>query len=172
MKTLRTIVTCIFIMSFLGCDKNKSEDLNNLDVDRYVELLKKGKYDSFEFPKFTYKDIPTLLEYRNETQMIKDFPINGISSLWLPECKLGMYVLWTIESIRAVAIDSEYLIGRFPSQNPIVQKREKPFEIEDGNEVHEIISKSYYDWWENNKNKDFNEFKQIDPLSNTEYRWH
>ena len=172
MKTLRTIIVCIFLISFSGCDKNESEDLNNLDVDSYIELLKEGKYDSFELPEFTYKDIPALLEYRNEIQIIKDFPINGISSLWLPECKLGTYVLWTIESIRAVAIDSEYLIGRFPSQNPIVQKREDPFEIEDGKKVHEIISKSYYDWWENNKRKEFNEFKQIDPLINTEYRWH
>ena len=172
MKTLRTIIVCIFLISFSGCDKNESEDLNNLDVDSYIELLKEGKYDSFELPEFTYKDIPALLEYRNEIQIIKDFPINGISSLWLPECKLGTYVLWTIESIRAVAIDSEYLIGRFPSQNPIVQKREDPFEIENRKKVHEIISKSYYDWWENNKRKEFNEFKQIDPLINTEYRWH
>ena len=172
MKTLRTIIICIFLMGFLGCDKNESEDLNNLDVDSYIELLKEGKYDSFELPGFTYKDIPALLEYRNETQIIRDFPNNGISSLKLPECKLGMYVLWTIESIRAVAIDSEYLIGRFPSQNPMVQKREDPSEIEDGNGVHEIISKSYYDWWENNKGREFNEFKQIDPLTNTEYQWH
>jgi hypothetical protein len=159
-------------MSFLGCDKDESEDLNNVGVDRYVELLKEGKYDSLELPEFTHKDIPALLEYRNETQMIKDFPINEVSSLWLPECKLGMYVLWTIESIRAVAIDSEYLIGRFPSQNPIVQKSEEPFDIEDENEVHEIISKAYYDWWENNKDKEFNEFENIDPLIETEYRWH
>ena len=172
MKTVGVIFACVFVMSFLGCDKNESEDFNNLTVDRYVELLKEGKYDSFELPEFTYLNISALLEYRNETQMIKDFPTNGISSLWLPECKLGMYVLWTIESIRAVSIDSEYLIGRFPSQNPIVQKREEPFELKDGNEAHEIISKSYYDWWENNKNKAFNEFKQIDPLTNTEYRWH
>ncbi len=173
MKALKILVFCISLMSIiLGCDKNESEDLNNLDVERYIELLKKGEYKSLELPAFTYKEIPALLEYRNETQMIKDFPINGISSLWLPECKLGMYVLWTTESIRAVGIDSEYLIGRFPSQNPIVQKREEPFEMEDGSEVHEIISKSYNDWWENNKNKEFNEFKHIDPLIKTEYRWH
>lgn len=172
MKNLRTLIICISLISFLGCDNNESEDLRNLDVDRYVELLKDGKYKSFELPEFTSKDIPTLLEYRNETQIITDFPVNMISSLAMPECSLGMYILWTIESIRAVAIDSEYLIGRFPSLNPLVQKREEPFEIENGNEVHEIISKLYYDWWENNKNKEFNEFKEIDPLSSSEYRWH
>ncbi len=172
MKTVKILIFCISIIYFFSCDKNESEDLNNVDVARYVELLKEGKYDSPELPKFTYKDIPALLEYRNDTQMINDFPTNGISSLWLAECKLGMYVLWTIESIRAVAIDSEYLIGRFPSQNPIVQKREEPFDMDVENDVHEIISKAYYDWWENNKDKEFNEFKHIDPLINTEFRWH
>lgn len=172
MKTLKTLIVCIFLTSFLGCDNDESEDLNNVDVDRYVELLKEGKYDSLELPEFTYKDVPALLEYRNEIQMIKDFPINEVSSLWLPECKLGMYVLWTVESIRAVSKDSEYLIGRFPSQNPIVQKREEPFGIEDENEVLEIISKAYYDWWKENNDKEFNEFKNINPLMETEYMWH
>jgi hypothetical protein len=172
MKDLRTFIICTLLLSFLGCDKDESEDLNNVNVDRYVELLKIGEYDSFELPQFTSKDVSALLEYRNETQIITDFPVNLISSLAIPECSLGMYILWTIESIRAVSIDSEYLIGRFPSLNPIVQQREEPFDIVDGNEVQEFISISYYNWWENNKNMNFNEFNEIDPLSNTEYRWH
>jgi hypothetical protein len=172
MKTLRTLIVCISLMSFLGCDKEKSEGLINVDVNRYVELLKEGKYDALELPAFTYKDIPALLEYRNEHQLITKFPVNGISSMGMLDCSLGMYVLWTVESIRAVAIDSEYLIGRFPSQNPIVQKRTEPFGLEYNNEVHEIVSKAYYDWWEENKSKEFDEFKNIDPLMDTEYRWH
>ena len=172
MKTLRTLIVCITLTSFLGCDNNETEDLNKIDVDRYVELLKAGKYTSLELPEFTYQDIPALLKYSNETQVIKDFPINGISSLWLPECTLGMYVLWTIESIRAIAIDSKYLIGRFPSQNPIVQKIEEPYDIGDENEVHQIISQAYIDWWENSKDKEFEEFKNIDPLLKTGYGWH
>ena len=159
-------------MSFLGCNKDEPAVVNTLDVDSYVELLIEGKYDASELPAFTSADITALLEYRNETQIITDFPTNMISSLALPESSLRMYVLWTIESIRAVAIDSEFLIGRFPSQNPIVQQRNEPFEIVNGNEVQEIISQSYYDWWENNKNMEFNAFKEIDPLSNTDYRWH
>ncbi|MEB2777831.1 DUF4943 family protein [Algoriphagus sp. D3-2-R+10] len=171
MKTLKTLIACICLMSFLGCDNNDIAP-SNMDVDRYVELLRKGKYEPYELPDFTYKDIPALLAYRNENQQITNYPINSISSLWLSECSLGMYVLWTIESIRARAIDSEYLIGTFPSQNPIVEKRDNPSAIERGNEVQELIAKSYQDWWNNNKNKDFDKFKEIDPLVNTEYRWH
>src|SRR5690606_5236554 len=171
MKTLKILTFCVSLISILGCDKD-SEELKNVDVEKYVEQLKKGEYESFDLPAFTYKDIPALLVYRNETQTITDFPHNGISSLWMPECSLGMYVLWTIESIRAVAIDSEYLIGRFPSQNAIGQQRDEPFDLESGNEIQEMVSKAYYDWWEDNKHKDFDNFKNIDPLSDLEYRWH
>jgi hypothetical protein len=172
MKTLKILIFCVSLISILGCDKDESDELKNVDVEKYVEQLKKGEYESFDLPAFTYKDIPALLVYRNDNQIITDFPHNGISSLWMPECSLGMYVLWTIESIRAVAIDSEYLIGRFPSQNPIVQQREEPFDLETGDEIQELISKAYYDWWEDNKDKDFDNFKNIDPLSDLEYRWH
>jgi hypothetical protein len=171
MKTLKILIFCVSLISILGCDKD-SEELKNADVEKYVEQLKKGEYESSDLPAFTYKDIPALLVYRNETQIITDFPHNGISSLWMPECSLGMYVLWTIESIRAVAIDSEYLIGRFPSQNPIVQQREEPFDLVSGNEIQEMVSKAYYDWWEDNRHKNFDDFKNIDPLSDLEYRWH
>ena len=172
MKILRTLIVCVTLISFLGCDNNEKEGLSKVDVNRYIELLKEGKYTSLELPEFTHNEISTLLEYRNETQMIKNFPINDISSLWLPACKLGMYVLWTIESIRATAIDSKHLIGRFPSQNPIVQKREEPYGIDDENEAHQIISQAYIDWWENGKGNEFDVLKNIDPLLKTEYRWH
>lgn len=172
MKTLKILIFCVSLFSIVGCDKDESEELKNLDVEKYVEQLKKGEYESFDVPEFTYKDLPALLEYRNENQIITDFPHNGISSLWMPECSLGMYILWTIESIRAVAIDSEFLIGRFPSQNPIIQQREEPFDLESGNEIQKMISKAYYDWWEDNKHKNFDNFKNIDPLSDLDYRWH
>ncbi len=122
MKTFKLLTLIVILIGLFSCDKSESEDLNNLEVNRFVELLREGKYDSFDLPAFTYKDIPALLAYRNETQIITDFPHNGISSLWMPECALGMYILWTIESIRAVAIDSEYLIGRFPSQIQLCKK--------------------------------------------------
>lgn len=157
-------------MSLLGCEENSAP--SNMTVDRYVELLKKGKYDASELPEFSSRDIPALLAYSNDTQLIKDFPRNIISSLWLPDCSLGMYLLWTIESIRARAIDSEYLIGTFPSQNPIVQKRDNLSLLLENSEIRELIARSYNDWWESNKNKDFDRFKETDPLKNTEYRWH
>jgi len=173
MKTLKTLVFCLSIICFYSCDKNESEDLNNVSVERYIELLKEGKYESLELPEFTSKDIPELLKSRNDNLMIMNFPINGISSLSLTECKLGMYVLWTIESIRSVAINSESLIGRFPSQNPILALRNSAeLDLVYDDESQETAAKAYFDWWEENKDKEFDEFKNIDPLIETEYWWH
>jgi hypothetical protein len=171
MKTLKTFILLIAIVGLISCDDNK--EISNLTVDRYVELLKANQYDSINLPAFTYNDIPALLKYRNETQVITNFPHNGISSLYAPDCTLGMYVLWTIESIRAVSINSEYLIMRFPSQNPILALRDSTeLKLVYDETSHQTIAKSYYDWWENSKQKNFNEFKNIDPLAETKYRWH
>ena len=84
-----------------------------------------------------------------------------------------MYVLWTVESIRAVSINSDLLIERFPSQNPILALRNSnELVLVSDNTSHSIAAKAYYDWWTNNKNKDFNTFNHIDPLENTDYKWH
>ena len=37
---------------------------------------------------------------------------------------------------------------------------------------HTMAAKAYFDWWENNKDKKFDDFKNIDPLENTDYKWH
>lgn len=173
MKTIKLFIILITLIGFISCEKDDAEVANNISVDKYIELLKLNQYDSLDLPEFGYNDIPELLKYRNETQIINNFPHNLISSLYAPECKLGMYVLWTIESIRAVAIDSEYLIMRFPSQNPILALRNsEELSLVYDNISHETAAESYLNWWENNKHKDFDEFKSINPLSDTNYKWH
>lgn len=173
MKTLNFLIILISLIGIISCEKDDTEEIENISVEKYIELLKLNQYDSLNLPEFTYSDIPSLLNYRNETQIITNFPHNGISSLYAPDCKLGMYVLWTIESVRAIATDSPYLIMRFPSQNPILALRNSvELDLVYDNESHEIAAKAYFDWWENNKLKDFSEFKNIDPLGGTEYRWH
>ena len=72
MKTLKFLTLLVFLFGLFSCDK--SEDLNNIEVNGYIALLKDGKYDSMDLPSFTYKDIPALLEYRNEHQIITGFP--------------------------------------------------------------------------------------------------
>lgn len=173
MKTLTHLIFLFLIVSLISCDKNEIDEINNLDVEKYIELLKSNQYDSLNLPAFTYTDIPALLEYRNDNQIITNFPHNGISSLYAPDCTLGMYVLWTIESIRSVAIKSENLIMRFPSQNPILAIRDDDeLTLVYSIESHQIAANAYFEWWVNNKQNDFNDFKNIDPLISTDYRWH
>lgn len=172
MKAIGYFFLLISSISLISCDKKDTEETYNLDVKTYIELLKSNKYDSLNLPSFTYKDIPALLQYRNETQIITNYPHNPISSLYIPDCKLGIYVLWTVESIRAVSINSEYLIMRFPSQNPILAlKNVDELSLVSDNLSHTIVAKAYYDWWENNKNKKF-DYLSIDPLQKTNYKWH
>ena len=172
MKTFNFLIILLSLTSLMSCKKKDNKEGGNITVEKYVELLKSNRYNYSDLPEFTYLDIPALLKYRNETQFIIDFPHNSISSFYGEDCKLGIYVLWTIESIRGVAINSEYLIMRFPSQNPILALRDSN-ELISVNiiELHEVAAKAYFDWWENNKLKNFNEFKNIDPLQNKGYKW-
>lgn len=170
MKTLNTLLACICLLCVLGCEGDI--DPSTISVERYVELLKQGKYDADQLPEFSSRDIPALLAYRNESQVIKDFPVNTLSSSMTSECTLGMYILWTIESVRARSINSNYLFHTFPSQNPVVENKEDFGWIEQNNEVRATVAQSYFDWWEGNKGKDFDEFKNIDPLTDTGFKWH
>lgn len=169
MKTLRPLLFFVLLVGLLSCEKSESPEIS---VDHYVELLRSGKYDSWELPIFSSKDIPKLLSYRNELQPISTFPINRISSSTTPSCSLGMYVIWTIESIRARSIGSAYLTGTFPSQNPVVELRENFESIDQNQQVQKEVADTYFDWWNTNEAKDFSEFDQVDPLATTAYRWH
>jgi hypothetical protein len=156
----------IILTSFAGCEKN-----SNPGVEEYISQLKSNQYTSYELPGFQLSDIPALLNYRNDTRVITNFPHNGISSLWVPECKLGMFVLWTIESIRAVEINSASLIGRFPSQNPILALRNSfQLELVYDDKSHIEAAKAYYDWWYSAYL--LSDKMRMDPLKDTGYKWH
>lgn len=171
MKKITFLILIVVLLATLSCKKVIIGKTANTEVENYIELLSKNEYTSLELPEFTHEDIPALLKYRNETQRLTTFPRNLISSFGQSECSLGMHVLWTIESIRAVAVDSELLTTRFPSLNPTVNRKDSEFRIEQGNEIQSIISEAYFDWWEENENKDFEDFKDIDPLLETDYYW-
>jgi hypothetical protein len=167
MRLLIKLIILTTVFGLIGCEKQ----IDNPEVESYINQLKSNSYESPELPAFQPSDIPALLNYRNETMVITNFPYNGISSLWAPDCRLGMYVLWTLESIRAVEIKSEYLIGRFPSQNPILALRASTelklvYDEKSQNEA----AKAYYDWW--HSIHIFKDKMKIDPLKDTDYRWH
>lgn len=167
MKISLIPITLITVFGLFSCEKHT----DNPGVDKYIDELISGTYESYDLPDFNTADISALLEYRNETTTITNFPHNPISSFWQPECKLGMLVLWTVESIRAVENKSEYLIGRFPSQNPALALRDTPeLSLVFDDQSHKEAAKAYYDWW--NSFQQIKDKVKIDPLVKTNYRWH
>jgi hypothetical protein len=167
MKLSIKLITLSLVFGLIGCEKQKDK----MDVDTYTSQLKSGTYESFELPAFESYLIPVLLEYATDTTIITNFPRNGISSLWAPECTLGMYVLWTVESIRAVEIKTPKLIGRFPSQNPILALRNSTeLKLVTDKSSQAEAAKAYHDWWYTNIWQDVT--LTIDPLGNTKYKWH
>jgi hypothetical protein len=167
MKILLRSFIIVTLFGLHGCERQT----DNPDVDAYIDQLISGTYESFDLPDFSTTDISALLEYRNETTIITDFPHNPISSFWQQECKLGMLVLWTVESIRAVEINSQYLIGNFPSQNPVLALRDAPeLQMVFDDQSHKEAARAYDDWW--NSIHLFRDKIKIDPLVDTKYRWH
>jgi hypothetical protein len=166
MKSPVKLIILALLFGLIGCEKQ----VDNPAVEEYISQLKSNSYSSSELPAFQPSDIPALLKYRNETVIITNFPHNGISSLWLPECKLGMYVLWTIESIRAVEINSKYLVGRFPSQNPVLAlKSSTELKLVSDNDSQNEAARAYYYWW--HAIYIFSDRMKTDPLEDTDYRW-
>ena len=86
-----------------------------------------------------------------------------------PDCKLGVYALWTIESIRVCAIVADGHLFRFPSGNPILIFNMADSGVLDNDIAHQAAAKAYRDWW--NSNIDFQSIKNTNPLENTDYRW-
>ena len=169
MKTLKKLILIFLLVGFIGC--HEDNDSNRTEVENYIELLKSNKYMGTDIPLLSETDISTLLKYRNDRHVITNFPRNPLTSTVLSECEVGVFLLWSIESIRTIS-ESHFLTGRFPSQNPILLlKHSENSGFIYTREAYEIISNAYWEWWENNKNKNFDEFKNIDPLENTEYCW-
>lgn len=165
-----------FFSVLLSCNHDDDNvGKSNPDVETYIELLKANQYDSFKLPEFSSNDIPALLQYADDFSVVNIFPSNPISSYAEPnpDYRLSVLVLWTIESIRVAATNNKLVLG-FPSQNPFVETKSEPIVwiTNHDDEIYATIRQAYYNWWNENKHKKFNVFCNIDPLLETEHRWH
>lgn len=176
MRALKFIFILVSLISFLSCNKNETEEINNPEVENYIELLKANQYESGDLPEFASEDIPALLVYINDNSKVNKFPHSPLSSFappYPPDYRLGVLVLWTIESIRAVSCNNAHF-HRLPSQHPFIQTKSEPIEwfTDHDDEAYETIRQAYSNWWNENKQKKFSNFCNIDPLINTDYSWH
>ncbi len=166
-----SIILAVLIIALSGC--RSDEVTANMDVETYVELLRNNQYQLTTLPDFDPDDIPALLNYRNETDIVTVFPRNPISSFYVAEVELGVLILWSIEYIRVFSGQNDQHEIRFPSLNPIL----RPINVDESNPVsteviHREVASMYYSWWQANIDKDFIVFKGSDPLINSTYAWH
>jgi hypothetical protein len=172
MKLLIYLAVAMATATLAGCRKADVPLSTNVSVASYIEMLKADQYDSSSIPAFTYQDIPALLFYRNDKQLIAHFPRNPVSSFYSSKCKLGIYVLWTIESIRVVYLQRKDIVMGFPSQNSILAYKNADFGLVEDDASHECAANAYNIWWESNRRRDFMLFACSDPLEGTGYKWH
>lgn len=167
MKTTLKFFLIVVFAAIYGCEKKT----DNEEVKIYIDKLISGEYVAFDMPVFTPGDIPALLEYRDASAIITNFPRNPVSSYFQHECRLGVYVLWTVESVRKVENGSYDLILRFPSQNSVIALREThELEPVTDEQSHRELSRAYYEWWYSSSS--ITEKINTDPLAGTKYVWH
>lgn len=177
MKKL-VFVACI-ALCFMSCEKVEF-DVNNPDVKKFVQQIKKGTYNVFEkgenyerlwlkMPEFNENHIQSLINFSKDTTHINKFPLNPISSRApFPDDRnyfiLGECLLWIVEGIR---IDDKY-----GSLDPfLIDMSLAGIEKLKGLKGSEILTVGdlYSDWWNNNKGGDW---RNQNPLENTSFMWY
>lgn len=160
MKQLLICLLSILLLSTNGCKKKEAQPQD--EVASYVALLKSNRYErNMPIPKFGKDQISTLLQYADDIQVIQNFPIPAYSSLSAyPEQKVGVIILYTIESIRLQRLEGAstrlHVTDTAAPQRIVALTEILPF---------------YRSWWDKNKAKSADELKNISPFEGTTLRW-
>jgi hypothetical protein len=169
----------LLILMTLGCFscQKVAFDLNNPDVETFVQQIKNGTYNQYKkgdkgenlwllMPKFTKDHIQSLIDFSKDTASINNFPLNPISSgkpfpydrqyIILGEC-----LLWTVEGIRN---------GReYGSLNPVLLDTTLANNFKGLKGVDVLKAQDLYQiWWRTYANSDW---QQQNPLKNAPYKW-
>lgn len=175
--TMKNLTFIVLILFFMSCERDQI-NLNNPNVDRFVQQIKTGTYDQYEkgedgenlwllMPRFTEKDIASLIDHASDTSQITAYPFNPMSSRTpFPGRNhgiLGECLLWTVEGVRngsGYGSLDPFLIDTSLDES----ERYKGLT---GADIL-IIRDIYDNWWMNHKADDW---KTINPLENTPYIW-
>jgi hypothetical protein len=149
-------------------------------IDTLIHLLKTNTYNPSNrgcLPELNWKDIPKLLSIGNDDSRITNFTVNVLSSYAQNDCRLGIFALWLIESIRIS--EGKQVISpqeRFPSPDPVLRKKSASAtvdtpEITDETAVLNLAYKAYLSWWDHVKAMDPEDACRINPLVNSGLYW-
>jgi hypothetical protein len=157
----------ITIAVFLSCSK---EEQVKTEVEIFIKQVKNNEYIADSLPKFSPNEIPTLLNVANDFSLIAVFPINPVSSYAPTRLTVGECLLWTVEHIRLHFGAYSTCVG-FPSFVPELRDITNINSINLNKEQLNEVYNLYCGWWNDNKSKDFENYRNINPLENSKYRW-
>jgi hypothetical protein len=164
MKTL--LVQLILIFTFISCSEVEQKSA----VEIYIQQVKESKYIADALPKFSSNDIPVILNSANDFTIISKFPINPLSSYGPTKFTVGECLLWTVENIR-LHYGNYSGSNYFPSFVPELHiKNDVNSNSLNNSQLIEVYN-LYFNWWYDNKGKDFSSFREKSPLSNSSYSW-
>ncbi len=165
------ILVILLLLNIVSCREDDTQK-DKSAVDVYIERLQSGQYDAMELPPFIAETIPDLLKYINNTKRITQFPRNPLSSFSSPDCTVGLYALWTIESIRVTYTQNDQFPGRFPSLSPhLAEQTEDGLVRIHSSVAQQAVANTYEAWWNRSQQVGFYDLMEINPLESTDYRW-
>lgn len=153
------LLLSVISLSVGACKKNKTD--NNKDsADKYVSLLVANKYPKYDIiPKLDKEDIDLLLKHANNSNVIENYPIPAFSAAAYGPQKVGMIILYTVESIRL-----QRPVGA--SSRPYVTDTAAQRKADLAE-----VAQHYISWWNKNKDKTAEELKNISPFEGTALTW-
>ncbi len=172
MKNYYLYLSSVLLIFIAGCSKNNIDKTADKEARDYVAQLLSGQVTATSLPDLKKEAIPTLLMYSKDTTVITKFPVNPISSYIPHQNKVGLVVLWTVESIRQFSDKNVHAFAKFPSQNALLGMKDPA----NGGFISDYqaqlaVANAYIEWWENNRNNNFELFRNISPMDQTIYRW-
>ncbi len=164
------LLSLTFVVSAWAQEKPAKDDIkvSNERVQKLFEAMREGKYNErLKLPELKWEHIPALLEMGASKRVLKNFPVNPLSSQAEQECPEGMMSLWLVECLRKGGKD-------FPSLNalclPEGKTTEKWTEVSAKN--HDRVLTAYQEWWKQAQTLTAEKAAAIDPLKGTKLHWH
>lgn len=133
-------------------------------------------------PKFTWEDIPALLELARNDELLDSMPSLTISSYIGRHCRQGMIALWFIEGLRREQLslirEKQLEEKLHPASyrlplNPICVKDDMDLsECEQSLDIHRAVLEAYCQWWSLVESLPAGQAAAFYPLDMTDMQWY
>jgi hypothetical protein len=163
------LLSLAFTKSGWAQEKPAKDDVkvSNERVQKLFDAMREGKYNNPKFPELKWEDIPALLEMGTSKRVLKNFPVNPLSSQIQMEGLEGTVALWLVEGLRKGG-------KKFASLNvlclPEGEITDNWTEVSAKN--HDRVLQAYQKWWRQVQTLPAEKAAAIDPLNGTKLRWH